>query len=129
MEHYKLMVEFMSKEELNIALFEAFTENNHELAKIISDQLLEIKLEENNQIEEKSTMKELTFKFDCELNSDSDYIKGGTKVQVVQTGKQYVGFVKVLITNGFSYDDKPIEFVPFTDHFSIASFVELSEEE
>jgi hypothetical protein len=47
MEHYQLMVEFMSKEELNIALFEAFTENNHELAKIISDELFERKLSEH----------------------------------------------------------------------------------
>jgi hypothetical protein len=70
-------------------------------------------------------MKELTFAFDCELNTDQDYIKAGTKVEVIEVGKQYVGFVKVRITDGFSYDDKPIQFIPFTDHFSIASFVEL----
>jgi hypothetical protein len=45
--NYELLVEFMSKEELNIALFEAFTENNHELAKIISDELFERKLSEH----------------------------------------------------------------------------------
>jgi hypothetical protein len=69
-------------------------------------------------------MKEVTFKFDCELNCDSDYIKAGTVVKVVETGKQYEGFVKVLITDGFTYDDKPIQFVPFTDHFSAVSFLD-----
>jgi hypothetical protein len=70
-------------------------------------------------------MKEVTFAFDCELNSDSDYMKEGQKVTVVTTGKQYEGFVKVRITDAYSYDGKPIQFVPFTDHFSTASFVEL----
>jgi hypothetical protein len=69
---------------------------------------------------------EVTFAFDCELNSDyQDYIKAGTKVQVVETGKQYEGFTKVLITNGWSYDGEPITFDPFTDHFSHESFEEL----
>jgi hypothetical protein len=70
-------------------------------------------------------MKELTFAFDCQLNDDEDYMKEGQKVTVVTTGKQYEGFVKVRITDAYSYDGKPIQFVPFTDHFSTASFVEL----
>jgi hypothetical protein len=41
MEHFKLMAEFLSKEELNVVLFEAFTVDNHDLAKIISDELFE----------------------------------------------------------------------------------------
>jgi hypothetical protein len=52
-------------------------------------------------------------------------MKEGQKVTVVTTGKQYEGFVKVRITDAYSYDGKPIQFVPFTDHFSTASFVEL----
>jgi hypothetical protein len=48
MEHYKLMVGFLTKEELNVALFEAFTVDNHDLAKIISDELFERKLKELN---------------------------------------------------------------------------------
>jgi hypothetical protein len=70
-------------------------------------------------------MKTLTFAFDCELNSDMDYIKTGTKVKVVDTWKQYDGFAAVVITEGYSYNDEPIQFIPFVDHFKNESFVEL----
>lgn len=69
-------------------------------------------------------MKTLTFALDCQLN-DEDYIKEGTVVQVAEDAKQYEGFAAVVITDGWSYDDKPVKFIPFTDHFSKASFVEL----
>jgi hypothetical protein len=45
MEHYKLMVGFLTKEELNVALFEAFTVDNQDLAKVISDEIFERKLQ------------------------------------------------------------------------------------
>jgi hypothetical protein len=41
---YELMVKFMSREELEKELHVAFTADNKELAKIISDELFERKL-------------------------------------------------------------------------------------
>jgi hypothetical protein len=70
-------------------------------------------------------MTEVTFAFDCQLNNDEDFMKQGQKVTVVTTGKQYDGFIKVRITDAYSYNDEPIQFVPFSDHFLKESFIEL----
>jgi hypothetical protein len=70
-------------------------------------------------------MKELTFAFDCQLNDEEDFIKAGTKVKVIDDGKQYEGYAAVVITDGYSYHGEPIQFIPFVDHFLKGSFVEL----
>lgn len=71
-------------------------------------------------------MKQLTFAFDCQLNDDEDYIKEGTVVQVAtDVIRQHEGFMAVTITEGYSYNGDPIQFVPFTDYFTHKSFKEL----
>jgi hypothetical protein len=71
-------------------------------------------------------MKTLTFLFDCEINDDSDFIKSGTVVEMDETAPKYTGFTAVMITEGFNNDGEPIQFIPFSDHFSNACFAELS---
>jgi hypothetical protein len=46
MEHFNLMVQFMSKEELEKELHAALTVDNEVLAKLIADELFERKLSE-----------------------------------------------------------------------------------
>jgi hypothetical protein len=70
-------------------------------------------------------MTEVTFAFDCQLNDDEDFMKEGQKVTVVSTGKQYEGFIKVRITDAYSYNGELIQFIPFTDHFLKESFIEF----
>lgn len=70
-------------------------------------------------------MKTLTFAFDVQLNDDEDYIIEGTVVQVADVWKQYEDSTAVIITEGYSYNGDPIQFVPFVDHFMNRSFVEL----
>jgi hypothetical protein len=47
MEHYKLMVEFLTKEELKMELTVAVRSKNLELEKIISNELFQRKLQGN----------------------------------------------------------------------------------
>lgn len=71
-------------------------------------------------------MKTLTVKFDLQLNDDEDFLKEGMKLRFAEEARVHEGFVAVEITNAFSHEGDPIEFVPFVDYFTPASFVELS---
>lgn len=70
-------------------------------------------------------MKTLTFAFDCQLNDNEDYIKEGTIVQVADVWRQHEGFTPVIITEGYSYIDKPIVVEKEIIYFMNESFVEL----
>jgi hypothetical protein len=70
-------------------------------------------------------MTELTFAFSCQLNDEEDYIPAGSVVKFDEKARVHEGFIAVIITEGLSYNDEPVQFVPFTDHFLKDSFVEL----
>lgn len=70
-------------------------------------------------------MKQLTFAYDCAVNDNEDYVKEGTKVMVADVWKQHEGFTPVIITEGYTYYDKPKTFEPEIIYFMNESFIEL----
>jgi hypothetical protein len=70
-------------------------------------------------------MKELTFAFSCQLNDEEDYIPTGSVVKFDEKARVHEGFIAVIITDGLSYSDEPVQFIPFTDYFMKDSFVEF----
>jgi hypothetical protein len=71
-------------------------------------------------------MIDLTFKFDCELHDNGDYIKAGQVVKVSDTWRKHEGFTPVIITEAYSFIDKPITVENEEVFFMNECFVELS---
>jgi hypothetical protein len=67
---------------------------------------------------------ELTVAFDLELNCDEDFLPKGKRLKVVEDAREHEGYIAVLITDALSYNNEPVEFIPFVDYFTPESFVE-----
>lgn len=73
-------------------------------------------------------MKTLTFAFDCQLNDNEDWIKGGTVVNVSDNPfylKRHKDATPVIITEVYNYEGEKIEIVPTVEWFINSSFEEL----
>lgn len=73
----------------------------------------------------------LTFKMDCELNNEGDWIPEGytvsiaTNIDQTYASKQLSnGFVPVIITKGCRGDYETVTYEPYVEWFSIESFKE-----
>lgn len=69
----------------------------------------------------------LTFKMDCQLNDNEDWIAAGTKVEVSinQFHHKYKDSAPVIITEAYDYYGNPVKINPMVEWFGNSSFEEL----
>jgi mRNA-degrading endonuclease HigB of HigAB toxin-antitoxin module len=74
-------------------------------------------------------MNTLTFKFDCQLNDNEDWIKEGTKVQVSSNQfhvNRFKDSTPVIITEALDIDGNKVKLIPYVEWFMNSCFVELN---